>query len=225
MSRWDGSSLSTYWTHCWFPSAHSLFATRLQLVCLHYNRMGIIVGDPLFLAALNTAEGTQEVDVLNLLQVSFSQPLSKPNRTFHRPLYTEQGLSYYLLINLSLRLFQKRKKKKQSSQEIVIQRSFYSSVGLRAYSLGGLKMNMSGWQFSEHMSSSFERVLRFTIFNRSKAWSLYFRIADITFFFFTFFFFMAFCYYYGLKTCKRKPAKYHYTLTYHGHLPFFLLLD
>lgn len=63
-------------------------------------------------------------------------------------------------------------------------------------------MNMSGWQFSEHMSSSFERVLRFTIFNRSKAWSLYFRIADITFFFFTFFFFMAFCYYYGLKTCK-----------------------
>lgn len=119
MSRWDGSSLSTYWTHCWFPSVHSLFVTRLQLVCLHYNRMGIIVGDPLFLAALNTAEGTQEVDVLNLLQVSFSQPLSKPNRTFHRPLYTEQGLSYYLLINLFLRLFQKRKKKNKAVKKLL----------------------------------------------------------------------------------------------------------
>lgn len=136
MSRWDGSSLSTYWMHCWFPSAHSLFATRLQLVCLHYNRMGIIVGDPLFLAALNTAEGTQEVDVLNLLQVSFSQPLSKPNRTFHRLLYTEQGLSYYLLINLSLRLFQKRKKQKTKQSrncylEVVLFISWASGILIR----------------------------------------------------------------------------------------------
>lgn len=77
-------------------------------------------------------------------------------------------------------------------------------------------MNMSGWQFSEHMSSSFERVLRFTIFNRSKAWSLYFRIADITFFFFYFFLFYGILLLLWLKDMQKETSE----VPLHTYVPF-----